>query len=55
MLSKYIGPGLILGLSLSFLDLGPMWGLDQVQCMDWARFNVEIGPGPLNRLGQAQC
>ena len=47
---------------------GSMYGLGQVQCEDWARFNARIGPGsiltlgltcfilgPMYGLGQVQC
>ena len=49
-------------------ELGPMLGLGQVLCSDWAIFNFEIGPGvsgsrpniifepgPMWVLGQVQC
>ena len=34
---------------------GSMYGLGQVQCVDWARFNARHGPGSMQGLGQVQC
>ena len=38
--------GSILGSNQLFMDLGAIWGVGQVQSLEWVRFNVEIGPGP---------
>ena len=41
-------------LGLAFLDLGPMLASGQVQCEDWAKFNVEIGPVTMLTLNWAR-